>query len=175
LNKPAHRLSLRYLTTYVYIIFFFALTVVLITHLLQWDENSSALGFCYNIQGSADPGTDQPGTELTYVVATGFGLLILMFSAGFGAPRLRTFLVVSAFVQYVVHLYFMVAVRQANQALLEGPDREDRWDFGQTTAMLLLGLAFAEVVQKSWDYRQWCKESDLRSLEPGHKLQYDDE
>jgi hypothetical protein len=175
LEKPAHKLSIRYLTTYIYIAFFFALTIVLITHLLEWNINSPELGFCYEVEGSANPGADQPGTEITYVVTTGFALLILMLGAVFAGTKMRTFLVISAAIQYGVHLYFMVVVRQANQPLLEGLESENRWDFGQTTSMLLLGLAVAEVAKKLWQYRTWSRKSDAETFQGEHKLQYDEE
>ncbi|KAK8093665.1 hypothetical protein PG997_000350 [Apiospora hydei] len=40
-------------------------------------------------------------------------------------------------------------------ALLEGTEDEDNWDFGQTTAMLLLGLAYLEFASKAVKYRKW--------------------
>lgn len=174
LKLSARRLSLQYLTMYVYAIFFFALTIVTITHLLQWDEHSTSLGYCYNTAGSADSGTDQPGTELTYVVVTGFSLLITMITAIFSGPKLRFPLVVIAVLHFGVHLYFMVVVREANQKLLEGVEREDRWDFGQSTAMLLLGLAILEVMKKSLAYSRLNRVSDEMILEEGKLSQNDD-
>ncbi|KAI0127930.1 hypothetical protein BJ170DRAFT_394967 [Xylariales sp. AK1849] len=173
LNKSAHRLSFQYLTMYIYAIFFFALTIVTLTHLLRWDEQSSSPGLCYNTDGSADPGAEQPGTEITYVVATGFALLITMGGALFSGRKLRMPLVILAVIHYGVHLYFMIVVREANQPLLEGLEREDRWDFGQSTAMLLLGLSVGEVLKKSFQYRRWNNKWDDRMLEAGGKLQFD--
>lgn len=58
----------------------------------------------------------------------------------------------------------MIVVREANQKLLEGSEREDRWDFGQSTAMLLLGLAFLEAIKKAVKYCQINMMSDDRIL-----------
>ncbi|KAF3012196.1 hypothetical protein G7054_g10003 [Neopestalotiopsis clavispora] len=161
---PPHRLSFQYLTTYLYAIFFFALTVVTLNHMLQWNPRTEEPGYCYNTAGSADPGAEQPGTEIMYVVVTGFSLLCTMIGAIFSGPRLRFPLVLFAIMHYVVHLYFMIVVREANQKLLEGSEREDRWDFGQSTAMLLLGLAFLEAIKKAVKYCQINMMSDDRIL-----------
>ncbi|KAI0178201.1 hypothetical protein BJ166DRAFT_41953 [Pestalotiopsis sp. NC0098] len=173
LSKPPHRLSFQYLTTYLYAAFFFALTVVTLNHMLQWNPKTEEPGYCYNTAGSADPGAEQPGTEIMYVVATGFSLLCTMIGAIFSGPRLRFPLVIFAIMHYVVHLYFMIVVREANQKLLEGAEREDRWDFGQSTAMLLLGLAMLEAVKKGFVYCRLSMKSDERVLEEDKISQYD--
>jgi hypothetical protein len=159
----------------IYAAFFFALTIVTITHLLQWNEHAEALGFCYDIDNSADRGADQPGTEITYVVVTGFSLLITMLGAIFSGPRFRIPLVGLAILHFGVHLYFMVVVRQTNQELLEGAEREDRWDFGQSTAMLLLGLSILEVLKKAYAVHKLEKTPDDLWLEegPNSKLESD--
>jgi hypothetical protein len=155
---PPHRLTFQFLTIYIYTAFFFALTVVTINHLLQWNERSQVIGLCYNTKTSADHGTEQPGTEITYVVITGFSLLFTMFSAIFAGPRFRKPLVLLAVLHYVVHLYFMIVVREDNQPLLEGTEREDNWDFGQSTAILLLSLSATEVIKKTFSYWRWERE-----------------
>lgn len=152
---------------YIYAAFFFALTIVTLTHMLQWDNHSESLGYCYNTKGSADPGAEQPGTEITYVVVTGFSLLITMIFAIFSGPKSRFPLVILAVLHFGIHMYFMVVVREANQDLLEGVERENRWDFGQSTAMLLLGLAILEVIKKSIMYWRWNNKSDEWILEEG--------
>lgn len=158
---------------YLYAAFFFALTAVTLNHMLQWNEHSESLGYCYNTRGSADPGAEQPGTEITYVGITGFSLLITMIVAIFSGPKLRFPLVLLAVLHFGVHLYFMVVVREANQKLLEGIEREDRWDFGQSTAMLLLGLAILEVVKKTVIYCRWNNKSDESILEEGKMYDLD--
>ncbi|KAI1343645.1 hypothetical protein F5Y15DRAFT_172022 [Xylariaceae sp. FL0016] len=170
LEQPAHRLSLRYATTYIYAIFFFALTIVLITHLLRWNDRSPEPGLCYDTRGTSDPGSEAPATEIFYVAVTGISLLSFMVLAIFGGQRLRRPLVIIAILQFILHAYMMVVVREANQPLLEGVEREDDWDFGQTTALLLLGLSLAEVAKRSWRYRQQGKELDQRILMESKKF-----
>lgn len=110
---------------------------------------------------------------------TGFTLLITMILAIFSGPRFRIALVAMALLHYGVHLYFMVVVRHANQKLLEGVEREDRWDFGQSTAMMLLGFSIYEVLKKSFSVHRLDKIPDEVWLEEGatgleSKLEADD-
>ncbi|KAI1501342.1 hypothetical protein F5X99DRAFT_203590 [Biscogniauxia marginata] len=170
LGQPAHRLSLRYTATYIYAIFFFALTVVLITHLLKWDERSPEPGLCYETRGTSDPGTQAPATEIFYVAVTGISLQGFMITALFSGERSRKPLVVTAILQFILHAYMMVTVREANQPLLEGVEREDQWDFGQTTTLSLFGLSLLEVAKRAWRYWQWSQESDKRIMEEGRKF-----
>lgn len=46
-----------------------------------------------------------------------------------------------------------IALRQANQGKFEGEVKhENEWDFGQTTAVVLLGIAVVELIAKGRDY-----------------------
>jgi hypothetical protein len=59
----------------------------------------------------------------------------------------------------------MITVRHNNQPLLRNEgEEEDTWDYGQTTAMLLLLLAYVEVFGKSREYFNWRKENKTRRL-----------
>ncbi|KAI1490249.1 hypothetical protein F5X96DRAFT_558894 [Biscogniauxia mediterranea] len=172
LGQPPHRLSLRYIAAYIYAIFFFALTIVLITHLLKWNETSLEPGFCYETRGTSDAGTEAPDTEIFYVAVTGISLQGFMVAALFGGQKLRRPLVISAILQFILHAYMMVTVREANQPLLEGTEREDDWDFGQTTALALFGLSLLEVGKRAWRYWQWSQESDNRIIEEGRQVKF---
>lgn len=85
-----------------------------------------------------------------------------------GARRRRLVLVLS-FLQFPVHLYMAIALRSANQGRLEGEDgNENRWDFGQTTAVLLLGIAVSELISKAREYVKF--ERELRRKGLGKRL-----
>jgi hypothetical protein len=51
-------------------------------------------------------------------------------------------------------MYFMIAIRHVNQPLLEG-GTEDEWEFGQTTAVILLGVAIIELVGHLKEYHTY--------------------
>ncbi|KAH8881018.1 hypothetical protein GQ53DRAFT_624164, partial [Thozetella sp. PMI_491] len=152
LGKPVSRRSPRYLTTYLFAMFFTALTLVVLVRLRNWDGNSETPGLCYVTNGVSLAISDHPLSDIIYVAITASWLLGAMALASFAGPRRRRILLLSAYVQYPVHLYFAISIRHVNQPQLEGDEREDGWDFGQTTAMLLLGVAILEVASKTLQY-----------------------
>ncbi|KAK7949084.1 uncharacterized protein PG986_009970 [Apiospora aurea] len=154
LNRSTSRLSSRYLTIYGFGVFFIALALTFVIRLARWQEDGK-LGECYNTVGASSKFASHPGSDQTYVLITAFWLLIGVGMAVFGGPRLLLVVLAFAMLEYPVHLYFMIAIRHANQPLLEGTEDEDSWDFGQTTAMLLLGLAYLEFASKAVKYRKW--------------------
>ena len=49
-----------------------------------------------------------------------------------------------------------LVLRHNQQHHLDGEEKtEDAWDFGQTTAVVLLNLAIAELFSKAWRYYRW--------------------
>ncbi|POR34912.1 Hypothetical protein TPAR_09713 [Tolypocladium paradoxum] len=73
-------------------------------------------------------------------------------------PRRLVFLgarrvLVSAFLQLPAYLHMAVALRSANQGRLEGEETDENgWDFGRTTAVVLLAVAVEELFTKGWEY-----------------------
>ncbi|KAK7920238.1 hypothetical protein PG985_008260 [Apiospora marii] len=157
LNRSTSRLSSRYLTVYGFAIFFIALAITFVIRLAAWQEDGK-LGECYNTVGASHRFASHPGSDQAYVLITALWVLIAIGMAVFGGSKVLMLVLVFAMLEYPVHLYFMIAIRHANQPLLEGTEDEDRWDFGQTTAMLLLGLAYLEFATKAWKYRKWTME-----------------
>lgn len=157
LNRSKSRLSSRYLTIYGFSVFFIALAITFVIRLAKWQEGGK-LGACYNTVGAANRFASHPGSDQAYTVITALWMLAGIGMAVFGGPKVLMVVLVFAMLEFPVHLYFMIAIRHANQPLLEGTEDEDRWDFGQTTAMLLLGLAYLELVVKFLRYRKWTRE-----------------
>lgn len=83
-----------------------------------------------------------------------------MMAAALSGARWRHTILVLAFLQFPVHLYMALALRSANQGKLEGGGYENEWDFGQTTAVILLCVAAREVFDKSLEY--FFFEKDLK-------------
>ncbi|KAK6844243.1 hypothetical protein PG995_014353 [Apiospora arundinis] len=157
LNRSKSRMSSRYLIIYGFSIFFIALAITFVIRLGKWQEGGK-LGECYNTVGASARFASHPGSDRAYTIVTALWMLIGIGMAVFGGPKLLMVVLLFAILEFPVHLYFMIAIRHANQPLLEGTEDEDRWDFGQSTAMLLLGLAYLEFVNKWLKYRKWVRE-----------------
>lgn len=93
-----------------------------------------------------------------------------MLAAAIGGAKRRHGILIAALAQFPVHLYMMIALRTANQHHLESEGEEEEssnpeneWDFGQTAATLLLGVAVAELISKGIGF--WRFERELKNKE----------
>lgn len=150
----------RHRSSYLFAAMFLALTILLCVRLAAWAPDAKP-GRCYDARLIAITDTDHPSTDIAYVAVTAAWMLSAMASAIFLGARRRRWVLVSAFLQFPVHLYMAVALRSVNQGLLEGDEGENAWDFGQTTAVVLLAVAVAELLSKGWRY--FVFERELRT------------
>lgn len=158
-EKPQSRLSYikrhrlfarRYRVTYLFALLFLALTILLCIRLDDWSP-ATRPGRCYNARLVSTP--PHPTTDKIYVAITASWLLIVMALAVLLGARRRRLVLTLSFLQFPVHLYMAIALRCANQGQLEGVvGNENQWDFGQTTAVLLLAVAVAELISKGREY-----------------------
>jgi hypothetical protein len=145
---PRHRI------TYLFALLFLSLAILLLVRLhTDWSVDPTApLGSCFRSSGIlAAPSAAHPGVDQAYVAVTAAVLLSSLLLAVFGGPE-RCYLVLdAAAAQFPVHLYAVTALRSGNQALLEADsgESENRWDFGQTAAVLLLLVTLNEFVSKA--------------------------
>ena len=153
---PRHRV------TYVFACLFLALTILLEVRLNEWEDAETSEepkpGRCYYTHGISSPSAGHPWTDKTYVGITAGWLLVVMASTIFGRSERRKIILILSFLQYPVHLYMMIALRTANQDHLGGEEGENGWDFGQTTAILLLGVTINELISKSLGFRREARE-----------------
>lgn len=149
------RTSRRHAVTYIFAVLFLALTIVLETRLSDWSLTSTELGKCYVTSGITSWTANHPGADKTYVAITAIWLLVVMFMTVLGAPGIRRPLLVIGALQFPVHFYMMISLKVANQGHLEGAEGETGWDFGQTTALLLLGVTLSELLGKWLNYRRF--------------------
>lgn len=163
-----HRLfARRYRVTYLFALLFLALTVLLCIRLDEWSP-AQRPGRCYDARlVSTAP---HPATDKVYVAVTASWLLIVMALAILLGARRRRLVLTLSFLQFPVHLYMAIALRCANQGRLQavrGGQRdgnENKWDFGQTTAVLLLGVAATELVSRAREYLRFEKELERKGL-----------
>lgn len=155
-------LAPRYRVTYIFAIMFLALTIILCLHLKQWNPDSEP-GRCYSshLVSNAD---NHPAGDLVYVITMAVWLFIGMVAAILGGPRRRRPILIFAFLQFPIHLYMALTLRTVNQEFLAGGEDENGWDFGQTTAVLLLGMAFSDLVKKLCEYFKFERELQRRGM-----------
>ncbi|EFX03596.1 hypothetical protein CMQ_524 [Grosmannia clavigera kw1407] len=110
----------RYRVTYAFAVLFFALAVLLNNKLGHWDLATP--GRCYNTAATSSPGAHHPSSDRAYVWITCVWMLAVML--------------------------FSVFEGGADKGETEGS--ENNWDFGQTTAVLLLFVAVAEFFRKGY-------------------------
>ncbi len=150
------RLSRPYLVTYLFAALFLSLTVLLCVRLEGWStDTSTPSARCYRTDGVMSAAASHPTTDKLYVGFTAAWFLIVMALASFDSAKRGKFILVASFLQFPVHLYMVVALRSANQGALEaepGGNAENEWDFGQTTACLLLGATAHEFLSKMREF-----------------------
>ncbi|KAL3483548.1 hypothetical protein BJX62DRAFT_244799 [Aspergillus germanicus] len=158
----------RYRATFLFIALYLALTILLCIRLNEWAPNT-APGRCYHSHLVTSPGAAHPDADKIYVSITASWLIgVVLASVFLGVNRRRGILVLSS-LHFPLHLYMAIALRQANQGRFEGEAKhENEWDFGQTTAVVLLGGAVVELFAKGREYwvfeRGVQREGSLRGV-----------
>ncbi|KAL2833734.1 hypothetical protein BDW59DRAFT_179454 [Aspergillus cavernicola] len=147
----------RYRATFLFTILYLALTVLLCVRLDEWAPNTEP-GRCYYTHLVTKVTASHPVEDKIYVAVTSTWLIIVILASVFaGVSRRRWILLLSSF-HFPLHLYMAIALRQANQGKFEGEKKhETDWDFGQTTAVVLLGIAVVELLTKGKEYYDFEK------------------
>jgi hypothetical protein len=145
------RKTSRYIGIGIFGLLFMIFTVIFGITLHKWDE--SVPGRCYNAKGIAAPGSQHPLGDRVYVALTSFYLLVtlggaLEYSIGNTKEHVfRRFSIIQlSAIQYPLHLYMIVTMRESNASLLEG-DSENEWGFAQIVALVLLASTLLECVR----------------------------
>ncbi|KAL7951229.1 hypothetical protein V8C42DRAFT_356612 [Trichoderma barbatum] len=150
---PRHR------GTYLFAVMYLVLTILLCINLDDWSPDHEP-GRCYFAHLVTSPYAAHPSADIIYVAITASWMIIVMLAAAFSGARWRHSILILAFLQFPVHLYMALALRAANQGKLEGEVHENAWDFGQTTAVVLLAMAARELLEKGSEF--FFFEHDLR-------------
>ncbi|KAJ6440915.1 Autophagy-like protein 18 [Purpureocillium lavendulum] len=160
-------LTSRHRASYLFAAMFLALTILLCVRLDEWAPDQEP-GMCYHARlVTADGGAGHPTADKTYVAITAVWTLLAMAGAIFLNAHRRRYVLVSAVLQFPVHLYMALALRAANQGRLEGEGGDENgWDFGQTTAVVLLGGAISELFAKAREYFAFERDLVRNGLPP---------
>lgn len=169
---PAHWTP-RFRVTYAFGVLFLVLTIFLEIRLDEWSLTSEELGNCYITTGITSADASHPRTDKAYVAVTAVWLLVTVFGALFCSVKFRKPLLILAGLQFPLHLYMMIKFRTENQPYLEGEEKENGWDFGQTTATMLLGLAVGQLIRQGVRYAKF--ERGLKKYGPEYALNQNDE
>ncbi|KAI1212887.1 uncharacterized protein F4807DRAFT_303704 [Annulohypoxylon truncatum] len=164
---PSHWTG-RFRVSYMFAVLFLVMTVFLEIRLDGWSLTSEDLGRCYITTGIAGPNANHPGSDKTYVAITATWLLLVMFGALFAPARFAKPLLILSFLQFPVHMYMMIRLRTENQDALENRENENDWDFGQTTATLLLAVAITQLIHQAVQYLKF--EKALKKYGPEYAL-----
>lgn len=144
--------TVRHRVTYAFAAMFVGLTILLMIRLGEWNLDAEP-GRCYHTTGTTRDGADHPVADRVYVGLTAAWILVTMGSSIWIGARHRRWILSSAILQFPVHLYMAIALRTANQGKLSGEEvNENAWDFGQTTAVVLLAMAVGELYRKGREF-----------------------
>ncbi|CAI7595287.1 unnamed protein product [Penicillium glandicola] len=147
----------RYRAAYIYLVLYLILIIVLCIRLDEWAPDTEP-GRCYFTNLVTSKTASHPTADKVYVAVTGSWLIIGILASVFGGVNKRRWILIQSTLQFPLRLYMSIALRQANQGKFEGEtNHENEWDFGQTTAVLLLGIAVAELVTKGKEYYDFEK------------------
>ncbi|KAL7932451.1 hypothetical protein V8C35DRAFT_328415 [Trichoderma chlorosporum] len=142
---PRHRAA------YLFAALYLVLTILLCLVLNRWAPDQEP-GRCYFARLVTTPSAAHPSADTIYVAVTASWMILVMLAAAFSGARWRHSILVLAFLQFPVHLYMALSLRAANQGKLQGEAYENEWDFGQTTAVVLLAMAARELLDKGCEF-----------------------
>ncbi|KAI1450904.1 hypothetical protein F5Y02DRAFT_7174 [Annulohypoxylon stygium] len=169
---PAHWTG-RFRVSYMFAVLFLVLTIFLLIRLDGWSLTSEELGRCYITTGISGPNAIHPTADKTYVAITAIWLLLVMAGTLFAPARFAKLLLILSSLQFPVHLYMMIKLRTENQAFLEVGENENHWDFGQTTAIILLVVAITELIHQGFQYLKF--EKAVKKYGPEYALANEEE
>ncbi|KAH8703895.1 hypothetical protein BGW36DRAFT_289063 [Talaromyces proteolyticus] len=146
-----------YRATFLYIALYLALTILLCIRLNDWAPNKEP-GRCYHTHLVTNITASHPASDQIYVAVTSSWLIVVTIAGVFGGVRRRRGILLFSSLHFPLHLYMAIALRKANDGKLDGDNKQENdWDFGQTTAVVLLGVAIVELLSKGKEYYDFEK------------------
>ncbi len=117
------------------------------------DWNDDIPGRCYGTSNIATPHAKHPLVDQVYLGVTSLYVFSLMFSALVSCRvpnrklRWHMQLILVSVLQFILHVYILVALRTANQPLLDNAALEDQWGFAQVIAIMMLVATLLECAK----------------------------
>ena len=146
-NKRVRRLSIGISATlYTAFAIFFGI------RLNKW--NDTLPGKCYNASLVSSHNAKHPLVDQIYLGVTSFYVFVLGFCAtpyhSDGSPIIfgsQSSGIGTLLLQFVLHMYTVIALRVSNQHLLDNAKLEEQWGFGQILALVMLGTTLLECAK----------------------------
>ena len=116
------------------------------------DWNDDISGRCYSTSGISSPNAKHPLVDQIYLGVTFVYVLSIANAAMVycRVPSIRQywqmFIIIIGTLQFVLHVYTLVALRVSNQPLLDS-SLEDQWGFAQVLALVMLGSTLLECAR----------------------------
>ncbi len=117
------------------------------------DWNDDIPGRCYRTSNIATPHAKHPLVDQVYLGVTSLYVFSLMFSGLVSCRvpnkilRWHMQLILVSVLQFILHVYILVALRTANQPLLDNAALEDQWGFAQVIAIMMLVATLLECAR----------------------------
>lgn len=139
---------MRYFSISTFGLLYIGFAIMLGIRLDCW--NNSLPGKCYRASKIALPNAKHPFVDQIYLGVTCFYVFCLMSTAKLLCrvyeQRLyqQKSIIVAGTLQFIVHVYTLVALLISNQSLLDNIALEESWGFGQVIAMVMLAATTLE-------------------------------
>ena len=141
----------RYFCISIFGLLYFGFTIMLGIRLNDW--NDEVPGRCYRTSNIALPNSKHPYVDQIYLGVTAFYVFCLLNAVIIGCrvPNTRLdnqrSIIIVGTLQFVLHVYILVALRISNQPLLDNVALEEQWGFGQVIAIIMLVSTLLECAK----------------------------
>ena len=116
------------------------------------DWNDGIPGQCFNPQKITPPNARHPLVDQVYLGVTSFYVFCLALYAtlyrGVDDSNSQNDVLWVGSVQFILHVYMVIALRVSNQSLLDDAALEEEWGFGQVLALIMFGSTLVECAKR---------------------------
>ena len=141
----------RYLSIAIFGLLYTGFIIMLGVRLNDW--NDTLPGRCYSASKIALPNAKHPLVDHVYLALTSIYVYSSMYIAIvlcrfplFRLENQKQIIFIGA-LQFILHLYSLVALRTSNEKLLNNTALENEWGFGQVIAIIMLAATLIECAK----------------------------
>lgn len=151
----------RYFCISTFGLLYLGFTIMLGIRLNDW--NDEIPGRCYRVSNVALPNAKHPYIDHIYLGVTSSYVFFQLIAGTIlcRVPDTRLYwqktIILVGTLQFVLHVYILVALRISNQPLLDNVALEDQWGFDQVIAIIMLSATLLECAKSFEEYFSWKK------------------